>query len=234
MGNIKISSLTICKDEQNWIAHMLSFLRDVVKPDEIIIMDGGSVDETIDEIDIFKLANPQLNIHLYTNPMPHSFSEQRNKTLGYCTGNWVLHIDADETYSRNIEHLINEIREGKHNDINGFIFPTALLIKDTFHMSDDGGDVHIRLYQKKPEHWYVGAIHESISVTTNTLYLPNVALRHYSMLKNDNDLLTKGKRWEKWGEQSSDLGIAIHGETHFVDRVNNFKGKLYDVPKEWE
>ena len=229
----KLSTLTICQDEEQFIVQMLEYIHTYVNPDQIVIVDGGSKDNTLELINNFIEANPTANIELYQNEMPISFSDQRNFALSKCTGEWVLHIDADETYSKNIRELILDIQQNKYEDVNGFLFPTAHLITDEEHMIDGGGDTHIRLFRKTLLTAYVGTIHETPNI--EGVILPvDTALKHYSMLKNDAGLLAKGKRWLKWNKQSIDKGIPINGEDHFIKIINKYKDKSLKVPKRWE
>jgi len=211
---------------------MIDFLAEHVKPDQIVIADGGSKDDTIQVIEFYiKRGFP---ITLVQNPMPDSFAEQRNLALSYCTGDWILQIDADETYSKSIKELIEEIRAGQHNEYDGFIFGTAQLIIDENHMCDDGGDLHKRLFKNKPGIKFIGDIHERINLEGNFLQTLRVGLRHYSMLKNDEELKVKGKRYMQWQERSCSAGIPIHNENHFIEAIKRYNKVPYDVPKEWQ
>ena len=158
---------------------------------------------------------------------------------------WILQIDIDETYSKNISSLISDIRNDKYNNINGFIFPTAHLIKDQFHMVNGGGDIHIRLFRNLPEIKYVGDVHEGLylgevlmihnQVECKIIRMASVALKHHSLLKSDEELLIKGKRYMRWAAKSTSLGIAIDSEYWFINSKNNYLNKvMYDVPKEWQ
>ena len=238
-----ISVLIICLDEEELIGKCLYWLFENIKPDEYIIVDGGSEDDTIKIINKFTVNN-QVNLKLFKNPMPDSFSKQRNLALSKCTSDWILHIDTDETYSKNITKLISDIRVGKHNDTTGFVFPTAHLIIDGSHMIDGGGDIHFRLFKNLSNMKYVGEVHEKIYFDNlsamdnlskfNIKSTNNVALRHYSMLSSDEALLKKGKRWIRWLERSRKTGIPLTDENHFVNAVKKYKDNPLEVPKEWE
>ena len=226
-----ISTLTIVKDEQVWIKHMLDFIFEYVKPDEVIIVDGGSTDDTVGVINSY-IGNG-VPIKLIENQMPDSFTEQRNIALKNCSCSWVLQIDADETYSKNIKGLIQDIKFGKYEQYDGFIFPTAHLMKDDSHMINGGGDIHLRLFKNKAGFVYEGEIHEKINLTDKTLQVGKIALRHYSMLKSDAELLDKGKRYLNWTAQSSKAGIPIGHKEFFIEAKNNYDGPLFKVPEEW-
>lgn len=233
----------ICQNEDKHIAECLDWVTEYVNPDEIVIVDGGSVDNTLWIINCYKRNGA--NIKLIENPMPDIFSQQRNLALANCTKDWILSIDIDETYSGNIRDLIFDIRNDKYNDINGFVFPTAHLIKDQFHMVNDGGDIHIRLFRNLPDIKYVGDVHEmlylgGLSMIHNRdqckiIEMANVALKHHSLLKSDEELLVKGKRYMRWAEKSTSLGIVIDNEYWFINSKNDYLGRgMYDVPKDWQ
>jgi len=183
-----------------------------------------------------------MDIKLIDNPMPESFAEQRNLALSYCTGDWILQIDADETYSANIRELLKEIKQEKYEDKIGIIFPTAHLILDEYHMNDNGGDVHIRLFKNLPEIEFRGDVHEQLYYKDqllrelNVISSGNCVLKHYSMLKNKEDLLVKGKRYLQWTKKSQEAGIPLtEDEEFFTKAIENriLQGNLIKVPEEW-
>lgn len=238
-----ISVSIICLNEDKHIAECLDWLAEYINPDEIVIVDGGSIDNTLWIINTY--IHNGVNIKLIENPMPDIFSQQRNLALSNCTKDWILSIDIDDTYSGNISNLISDIRNDKYSDVNGFVFPTAHLIKDEFHMVDGGGDTHIRLFRNLPEIKYVGDVHEILYLgglsmihkwdECKIITMDQVALKHHSLLKSDEELLVKGKRYMRWAERSTALGIAIDSEYWFINSKNDYLGKeMYDVPKDWQ
>lgn len=58
--------------------------------DETVLVDTGSTDGTVE------LARAR-GCRVYVHPWEHSFSKARNQAAGYCTGQWVMWMDADET-----------------------------------------------------------------------------------------------------------------------------------------
>ena len=241
----KVSSLTICQNEQTFILPMLEWLRDYVKPDQYVIIDGGSEDNTVDKIKYFEKYN-DVNICLKINDMPDSFSEQRNIALAEVTSGWVLQIDADETYSKSIIPLIDEIRDGRYKEVFGFVFPTANLILDTRTIHADRGlEPHLRLYRKDARTEYYGEVHEHISFNSqwikagtkdfNVITHNDIALKHFALLKDDTELLVKGKRYMRWAQRSAGKGIPLSGENYFIDKKYRLikEDNLKEIPKEW-
>jgi glycosyltransferase involved in cell wall biosynthesis len=240
-----VSSLTICQDEEEYILHMLKFLNEIVKPDEYVIVDGGSLDSTVEVIEKFK-EERGINLKLVKNPMPDSFSIQRNIALDNCSGDWILHIDADETYSESIKTLISSAKSEGYSKIFGFVFPTAHLIKDPFHMLEGcGADYHLRFFRNDSRIRYFGDVHEQISFEGmpiingvdgfTLIYANSIAMKHYSLIKNEEDLKIKGKRYLQWLKRSQEAGIPLTDENHFIRTRDSAitEGKFKELPKEW-
>ena len=69
------------------LAHSLESVKSLV--DEMIIIDTGSTDNTIDIARSF-------NAQIYHYEWRDDFAAARNESLKYCKGNWALILDADE------------------------------------------------------------------------------------------------------------------------------------------
>lgn len=82
----KLSAIIITKNEA---ANIRSCLESVSWADEIIVVDSGSIDDTVN---ICKALGAQVYA---TNDWP-GFGMQKNRALSYATGEWVLSLDADE------------------------------------------------------------------------------------------------------------------------------------------
>ena len=64
----KISVVIRCKDEERWIGHAIQSVIDFIPENEIIVVDNGSKDKSLEIVQQFK-ANPSLvkNNQKYTN-----------------------------------------------------------------------------------------------------------------------------------------------------------------------
>ena len=82
-----ISCCMIVKNEEAFLEQCLESVKDYV--DEIIIVDTGSTDQTVD------IARRYTD-KVYFHPWEGSFSKARNQALVYATGDWIFQIDADE------------------------------------------------------------------------------------------------------------------------------------------
>jgi len=95
-----LSVAMIVKDEEKCLAECLDSIKGVA--DEIVIVDTGSIDETV------KIARCYTD-KVYFHEWEDDFSKARNQSLSYCTGDWILQIDADEEL---VERDIPILQEG--------------------------------------------------------------------------------------------------------------------------
>ena len=82
-----ISLCMIVKNEEAFLEQCLKSIKDYV--DEIIIVDTGSTDRTVEIAERF---TDKIYFHAWEN----SFSKARNQSLAYATGDWIFIMDADE------------------------------------------------------------------------------------------------------------------------------------------
>ena len=88
-------AIITCNEELN----LARTLASVSFADEIIVVDSGSADRTVE------IAR-SYGAHVLTREWP-GFAAQKNFALAQCTGDWVLSLDADEELS---PELIQQIR----------------------------------------------------------------------------------------------------------------------------
>jgi tetratricopeptide (TPR) repeat protein len=84
---MRVSAALIVRDESTFIEDCLESLAGLV--DEIVVVDTGSRDDTIDKA----LRFP---IKLHTLAWHQDFSAARNFAIAQASGEWILYIDADE------------------------------------------------------------------------------------------------------------------------------------------
>lgn len=96
----KLSLCMIVKDEESRLGKCLRSVKKLV--DEIIVIDTGSTDKTIEIAQSF-------GARVESFEWNHDFSAARNEGLKYVTGDWVLVLDADEVLSPQIIPQIREV-----------------------------------------------------------------------------------------------------------------------------
>src|SRR3989344_6523114 len=93
-----LTVIVITKNEQDKLG---ACLESVKWADEILILDNGSIDQTLDiakkyTSQIFKFENLD-------------FASLRNKAIEKASGEWILYIDADERVLENLRREIEAV-----------------------------------------------------------------------------------------------------------------------------
>lgn len=158
----KISVALAVLNEEKKLKDCLQSVRDLAW--EIVIVDGGSVDKTLDiakEFDarIIKTDNPQI------------FHINKNKAIDAAKGDWILQLDADEIVTDELrKEIIEKILKDK--DINGYWIPRKNFFLGRF--LTKGGqypDYTLRLYKKGKGRLPAKDVHEQAVVEGNVGYL---------------------------------------------------------------
>jgi (heptosyl)LPS beta-1,4-glucosyltransferase len=103
----KVSVITIALNEEQ---NIVECLRSVTWADELIVVDSGSSDRTVELARGFPAKVLQTEWKGY--------GATRNLALGHATGDWILWLDADE---RVTPELASEIRERTREGGGSFV-----------------------------------------------------------------------------------------------------------------
>lgn len=146
-----MKSLSVCiitKNEEKNIKRCLDSIKSIA--DEIIVVDTGSTDKTIE-------IATGLGAKIIQHQWKDDFSEARNRSLESATKEWILFLDADE-----------EIRESEHykfkdilnncNTYEGYYLRLVNIIQNV----EAGDSIVLRMFKNKPEYRFIGKMHEQI------------------------------------------------------------------------
>lgn len=165
---IKLTAILITKDEE---ANLERCLQSISWVDELIVVDSGSIDNTVEIARKFKAK--------VFSPEWKGFGPTKQYALDQATGDWVLSIDADEEVSFTLK---NEIRQLLENDPphDGYEIPrkTQFLGHWILH-SGWYPDYVLRLFRKQTGRFTPVLVHEEIIVDGSRSRLSN-PLMHYS------------------------------------------------------
>ena len=116
MGKIeKISVIIPTYNSANFIEKTLeSLVSQTVLPEEIIIVDDGSKDNTVEIINKWTQHKKSLNIKLKQNQHKGP-GEARNIGIQLSTGDWISFLDSDDTWE---PKKIYEVKKTIRNNIN--------------------------------------------------------------------------------------------------------------------
>jgi len=109
LGRERISCFVVCQDEEGAIVDCLESVRWC---DEIVVVDGGSRDRTVERCRLY-------TDRIYHNPWP-GYVEQ--KTFGFARTRhaWVLNIDADERVTSELRDEILAVLRHAPPNVDGY------------------------------------------------------------------------------------------------------------------
>lgn len=149
-----LSACLIVKNEEANLRECLHALTDIV--DEIIIVDTGSTDRTIE------IAN-EYGAIIIKSQWEHNFSKARNIALRQASSDWIVSIDADEVLL-NPQEVLRTIQSAT-GTTGGFL----LSVQSYFDRADGGKDVFttnlLRLFRNNHNIYFKGIIHEQVLQT---------------------------------------------------------------------
>lgn len=177
-----ISAIVIAKNEEAMIADCLDSLSFC---DEIIVVDGGSEDRTVEISRRMKAA--------VFEHKTNDFSDMRNVGLQKASSDWILYIDADERVSeelqKEITHLITFSGRGKQ--LNGYF-----LKRKNFYLGNHEWpyiERLERLFRRNSLKGWQGQLHESPIIDGEVGELEEYLL-HYTH-RDLTSMLTKTIEW---------------------------------------
>ena len=103
-----MTGLSVIIITKNEAANIRDCLKSVAWANEIVVVDAGSTDETVE---ICK----ESGAHVYVHDWP-GFGAQKNRALAYATGDWVFSIDADERVTPELRAEIEAAIKGHHHN----------------------------------------------------------------------------------------------------------------------
>ncbi len=165
---IPVSIYMIVLNEEANIAAALDCMREF---DEVIVVDSGSRDRTVEIADGY--ANVKTSFHHW-----EGFAAQKAHAMSLCRNEWVLNIDADEILT---EQYIEEARRVvAANEVDALESTRTLYRWGKRPRHPGGTDRLIRLFRKSAGHYPERRVHESISIDGK------VARTEATILHNEN------------------------------------------------
>ena len=216
---ISISLCMIVKNEEDVIGRCLECVKDVV--DEIIVVDTGSTDSTIEIV------------KKYTNKVYHfnwvdDFSKARNYAFSKASKDYIMWLDADdvifETDLANLKQLKNNLDTSvdmvmmKYNvAFDEYDNPTLSYYRE-------------RLVSRKKNYQWISPIHEVIPPSGNIIY-SDIAISHKKLHSSDksrnlrifNKMLMEGLELDPRQQFYYSRELYYNGQYQkAIDNFNNF------------
>lgn len=169
-----ISLCTIVKNAQDTISEMLESIKGIV--DEIIIVDTGSTDKTMDICRSY-------GARIYQTKWENDFSKLRNFSLTKATGNWILIIDADEVFVGNRKVLDDYMQKDYKNRLPMYFIDIYTSVNSKNKKDFKYFQKKVRFFPNNPKIRFENAIGEDIAYDEKLNFLglssEGIALRHF-------------------------------------------------------
>jgi len=177
IGMVEISAAYIIENEANPVfkASLESILSIA---DEVIIIDGGSTDGTLELIDSFHSKKIKVIYKKFLHDSLGADGIQRNEYLKYVTKDWVLVIDADEVLGDN-GFMLKKIAE--ENSFDAYDLRMVHFV-DNLAFVDATKEEHLvtrRFFKNKPGLKYPEKEHAILEGYSNPGVITDVTLFHY-------------------------------------------------------
>jgi len=163
-----VSATIITLDEEHNIA---GALESVSWADEVIVVDSGSKDRTLEIC------------RRFTDRIFHrdwsGFVDQKNHAVDKASHDWILSLDADERISSELRKEIREeMRTGFRKD--GYYIPRRARFMGRWILHGDWyPDYQMRLFDRRKGEWRGGRVHESVAVEGSTGRM-RAEIHHYT------------------------------------------------------
>lgn len=220
----------ICQDEQETLPYTFFCIYQILRPylAEIVVVDGGSLDETIDVIEYW---SERLPITLLHRPYDTA-GKQKNFGLDRCTGKFVLGLDADNSFTCNLGwHL----RDGYFDSADVWDFPVYTPVDDmqhTYQVKKGRGGPHgmtTRLWRNDGRRYEMD-FHEQIKGQKGVC--PDAYILEHVLLQSRYALLQRGIRWQKFARELAEAGCGPGPPTRYVDALDFCREHKVELPKE--
>jgi len=166
---VKLSICIICKNEENKITQCLD---SVSWADEIIVVDSGSTDRTIE------IAR-KFTDKIYIEADWQGFGIQRQRAEEYANNDWIFVIDCDEIVSEELKvEIINKVNNSNDDDVFCVNRLTNFCGEFIYH-SGWYPDKIARIYNKQKYRYNSALVHEALDCKkANKIHLKG-ELFHY-------------------------------------------------------
>ncbi|NOX19356.1 MAG: glycosyltransferase family 2 protein, partial [Chlorobi bacterium] len=205
----------IVKNEERFLRGCLESANGIA--DEIVIVDSGSTDKTLDIAREFKAK-------IFPFDWINDFSAARNFALQKSTGDWILYLDADERLAEKSFDAIRRIVQSREN----------LGVKCSVRSENKTGGtpsqmLYVRFFKNHPQARFTGRVHEQIEPALEALGYKlieeEIEIIHLGYDRDEEILRQKAERnlkllFEDYKENPTGYNAFQIGQSHIF--LNDF------------
>ena len=171
---MSLSVIVITYNEEHNIS---ACLQSVSWADEIIVLDSGSQDKTVE------LAK-QFTDQVFVTDWP-GYGIQKQRALEKANGDWVLSLDADERVSPQLKAAIQAATASCTGSYAAYKVKRPLVFRQRVIKFANGKSYHLCLFQREKAQFTRDVLHEGLQVQGNVGTIPH-PLFHYSYQSIDD------------------------------------------------
>ncbi len=180
-----VSLCMIVKNEEQDLAACLESVGDL--PSEIIIVDTGSTDRTVE---IARAFGAQVKHFTWRN----DFAAARNESLKYAAGDWIFWMDADDRLSPdNLDRLKQALVCGQAD-----VYRCRIVSPAATWLGVNATGLHFRLFRNHVGLWFQYPLHEDLKLNAAhravTVACTNIAVTHTGYNVSQETLQAKARR----------------------------------------
>ena len=198
----------------NESAHIAAAIDSAAWADEIVVVDAGSTDDTVD---IARARATRVVSREWTG-----YIDQKNHAASLASHDWIFSLDADERVS---PELAAEIRQLLRSEParRGYRMPrVTFYLGRWIRTTDFYPDFQARLYDRRAGRWRGELVHESVQVDGGVAYLRG-ELQHYSF-RDVSDHIARvnhystlaARQLHARGRRATALDMAVHPSAAFL------------------
>ncbi|MGF1724513.1 glycosyltransferase family 2 protein [Photobacterium nomapromontoriensis] len=201
-----LSVMLITKNEADRVETCLRSVVDIA--DEIIILDSGSTDNTVEIC------------HRYTDNITITdwpgFGKQKQRALDKATGDWVLSIDADEALDAEMAKALVALLDQETIEHTAYKLPWGVtLYGKTLKYGRSARSV-LRLFKRDGARYTLDEVHETVIPTQGSTGTLKGFLLHYTHRDYGHGLdkaaqyaWLGAQKYHRKGKKSHGLGLAL-------------------------
>jgi glycosyltransferase involved in cell wall biosynthesis len=209
-----VPALSVAIITLNEAAHLAAAIASVAWADEIVVVDSGSTDGTVD------IAR-QLATRVEVRDWP-GYAVQKNYAASLARHDWILSLDADERVSPALAASLGAWRTRAPVAAGYRVARTSWYLDTWIRTTDWYPDYQLRLYDRRAGSWQPVRVHESVRVTGEPAVLSG-EIEHYPYA-NVSDHLQRMDRYTALaaldlrdrGRTAGPLQLLVHPPAAFV------------------
>lgn len=185
--------LTVTVITFNEARHLAAALESVAWADEIVVVDGGSSDDTV-------AVARRYTDRVICRDWP-GFGPQKNYAASLATNDWILTLDADERVTPTLAAAMRETLAGDPSAAAYRMRRLSWHLGRWVRSTDWYPDYQTRLYDRRRAEWVDRKVHEGLIVDGRITLLPG-ELHHYPYRSISDHLSTIDRYTTLWAEQA--------------------------------